>query len=88
MQRPVVTLYSRPGCGLCDEARAIVLGVCARASFEFREVDIEGDDALELEYGIRIPVVLVDGEELFELVVDGRALERAVRVRATDHQPG
>jgi glutaredoxin len=74
-----VTLYSRPGCGLCDEARDVVRGVRERADFDFEEVDISGDDALELEYGIRIPVVAVDGEELFEIAVDPRAFEAAVR---------
>jgi glutaredoxin len=74
-----VTLYSRPSCGLCDEARDVVLGVRARADFDLEEIDISDDDALELEYGIRIPVVVVDGEELFEISVDPRALEAAVR---------
>ena len=74
-----MTLYSRPGCGLCDEARAVVLSVGARADFDLEEIDISDDDALELEYGIRIPVVAVDGEELFEISVDPRALEAAVR---------
>ena len=74
-----MTLYSRPGCGLCDEARDVVQGVRERADFDLEEVDISGDDALELEYGIRIPVVAVDGEELFEISVDARAFEAAVR---------
>jgi glutaredoxin len=74
-----VTLYSRPDCGLCDEARDVVQGVRQRADFDLEEVDISGDDALELEYGIRIPVVAVDGEELFEISVDPRAFEAAVR---------
>ena len=74
-----VTLYSRPDCGLCDEARDVVRGVRERVDFDLEEVDISRDDALELEYGIRIPVVAVDGEELFEISVDPRALEAAVR---------
>ena len=73
-----MTLYSRPGCGLCDEARDVMQGVRERADFDLEEVDISGDDALELEYGIRIPVVAVDGEELFEIAVDPRAFEAAV----------
>ena len=73
-----MTLYSRPGCGLCDEARVVVQGVRERADFTLEEVDISGDDALELAYGIRIPVVAVDGEELFEIAVDPRAFEAAV----------
>jgi glutaredoxin len=74
-----VTLYSRPGCGLCDEARDVMQGVRERADFDLEEVDISGDDALELAYGIRIPVVAIDGEELFEIAVDPRAFEAAVR---------
>ena len=57
-------MYARPGCGLCDEAREVIMAERARTPFEYREVDVSGDDALELEYGIRIPVVLVDGREL------------------------
>jgi hypothetical protein len=67
-----VLLYSRPGCGLCDEARDVILGERERTAFRFDEVDVSGDDALELEYGIRIPVVLIDGEERFEIRVDRR----------------
>jgi len=51
----------------------------ARTPFEYREVDVSGADALELEYGIRIPVVLVDGLELFEIAVDAGRLAEAVR---------
>ena len=72
-------MYARPGCGLCDEAREVIMAVRARTSFEYREVDVTGDDSLELEYGIRIPVVLVDGRELFEIRVDAGRLAEAVR---------
>jgi Glutaredoxin-like domain (DUF836) len=72
-------MYARPGCGLCDEAREVIMAVRARTPFEYREVDVSGDDSLELEYGIRIPVVLVDGRELFEIRVDARGLVEAVR---------
>jgi hypothetical protein len=51
----------------------------ARTPFEYREVDVSGDDELELEYGIRIPVVLVDGRELFEIRVDAGRLADAIR---------
>jgi hypothetical protein len=71
-------MYSRPGCGLCDEARVVILAARARAPFDFDEVDITGNDALELEYGIRIPVVLIDGDELFEIRIDARELEAAI----------
>jgi glutaredoxin len=74
-----VVLYSRPGCGLCDEAREILLAERERTPFAFEEIDISGSDELELEYVIRIPVVLVDGQEEFEIRVDPRAFGRLVR---------
>jgi glutaredoxin len=65
-----VVLFSRPRCHLCDVARDTLLEARQRTPFAFEEVDIERDDDLELEYGIRIPVVEVDGEERFEISVD------------------
>jgi glutaredoxin len=73
-----VVLYSRPGCHLCDEARAVILEVRDAAPFAFDEVDIETDDDLVRDYGIRIPVVTVDGEERFEISVDPPAFRAAV----------
>lgn len=72
-------MYSRPRCGLCDEARDVILTERSRTPFAFEEVDVTGDDELELEYGLRIPVVLVNGEERFEVRVDARAFAHAVR---------
>ena len=73
-----VVLYSRPGCHLCDVAREAILSIRERLGFDFTEVDIEADDELELEYGIRIPVVEVDGEEAFEVTVDADRLAKMV----------
>jgi glutaredoxin len=73
-----VVLYARDGCHLCDEARRVIEDVRRAAAFDFTEVDIETDDALVRDYGIRIPVVAVDGEELFEISVDPAALRAAV----------
>ena len=75
-----VVMYSRPGCHLCDVAREVIHNQRARTRFEFVEVDISGEDALELEYGIRIPVVEIDGSERFEIQVD--PVEFARRVTA------
>ena len=76
-----VTLYSRPGCHLCDEARAALERVRARAPFALDEVDIEADDALHARYLERIPVVALDGEELFDYFVDEEALARRILYR-------
>lgn len=65
-----VTLYSRRTCGLCDEARADLEAVRSELPFELEEILIDGRDDLERAYGIRVPVVLIDGVEAFELTVD------------------
>ena len=74
-----VTMYSRRRCGLCDEAREVILAERARAGFDFDEVFIDGDDDLEAGYGLRVPVVLVGDEEAFEYRVDPALLGRLVR---------
>ena len=56
-----VTLYGKPGCHLCDDARAIVGAVCAELGVGWTEIDITQDPALVREYGEQIPVTLVDG---------------------------
>ncbi|MFM8998573.1 MAG: glutaredoxin family protein [Actinomycetota bacterium] len=79
---PRIVLLSRPGCGLCRTAREVLERERARTDFELEEVDISTDLELERTYGIRIPVVLLDGEEFAEIEVDPKALRRAVRARA------
>jgi hypothetical protein len=74
-----VVLYARPGCHLCDDARVVIEAARAEVAFVFEEVDIESDDALVRDYGLRIPVVAVDGDELFEIAVDRTSLLAAVR---------
>ena len=71
-----VTLYGRPCCHLCDVAREALERVRADTPFELREIDIEGDDELFKRYLERIPVVCLDGEELFEYHVDEPTLRR------------
>jgi hypothetical protein len=71
---PVVTLFGKPGCHLCDEARAQIERLRAELGFELDEVDVSVDPALHRRYGERIPVVSLGGEELFEYFVDPEAL--------------
>lgn len=75
---PLVVMYSRRTCGLCDEAREVVAAERAGGPFEFEEVFIDGDDALELAYGLRVPVVAIDGVEEFEYRVDRETFRRLV----------
>ena len=75
---PTVTLYGKPGCHLCDEARAAVGRVRAEHPFELEQVDVTVDPRLERRYGERIPVLVLDGEELFEFFVNERVLAQRV----------
>jgi glutaredoxin len=77
----LVTLYGKPGCHLCEDARRVLADVREQLGFELREVDVSTDPGLHRLYGERIPVVALDGEELFEFFVDVTALrERLDRV--------
>ena len=70
-----VTLYTRSGCHLCDEAREAILRLRAEGlRFELSEVDIEGNRELHARYLELIPVVCVDGEQVSELELDLGAL--------------
>ena len=67
-------LLGKPGCHLCDDARAVL----ERVGAAFAEVDITTDDALHAAYLERIPVVVLDGVERFELFVDEAALRHVL----------
>ncbi|MEV1287109.1 glutaredoxin family protein [Micromonospora sp. NPDC049679] len=58
-----LTLITRPGCHLCDDAKEAIARVAAATGDEWVEVDVTGDLELEREYGERLPVVLLDGRE-------------------------
>jgi glutaredoxin len=73
-----LTLYGKPGCHLCEEARAVVLAVRERHPFELEEIDITRDPSLEALYRERIPVIAIDGEEALELVIEAVELERCL----------
>jgi glutaredoxin len=74
-----VVLYGKPGCHLCDEARAVVAAVRARQPFELEEVDVSTDAELHRRYGERIPVLALDGDELFEFHVKADELARRLQ---------
>ena len=73
-----LVLYGRPGCHLCDEARTVL----ERIGHPFEEVDIEADDELLARYLVRIPVIALDGEELYDFFVDEADLRRRLQQSA------
>ena len=65
-----VTVYTRAGCHLCEEAKRVVRAEQATdGGFRLELVDIDRDPELVRRYGVRVPVVAVDGEDLFEYEV-------------------
>jgi glutaredoxin len=78
---PVVTVYGREECHLCEDALAILRRMRGELGFELVEVDIETDDALHRAYLERIPVIALDGEELFDFFVDEAELRRRLNDR-------
>lgn len=74
-----VVLYSRPGCHLCDDARAVVAQVCAELGERYDEVDITGSEELESRFGQEIPVTFVDGEQHDFFRVSPQRLRRALQ---------
>jgi glutaredoxin len=74
-----LVLYGRPGCHLCDDARAVL----ERVGHPFEEVDIEADEALLARYLERIPVVALDGTELYDFFVDEADLRARLAARVT-----
>ena len=70
-----VTLYARPDCHLCDEARTELERLRADGlDFELEEVDIESDESLLRRYLERIPVVELNGQIVSELFLDAEGL--------------
>lgn len=75
----LVTLYSKPDCHLCVQARAVLLKVQAELEFELSERDITTDETLHRAYFERIPVVALGDEEMFEYFVDEGALRECLK---------
>jgi glutaredoxin len=69
-----IELYGRDGCHLCDDARTQLVALSHEFGFALIEHDIEADDDLHRRYLERIPVVVLDGEELFDFFVDAAVL--------------
>jgi glutaredoxin len=82
-----VTLYTRPNCHLCDEAKQAILAAECRDQFTLREINIDTDPALVRRYGWDIPVVLVNGIETFKHRLTSSDFTREIR-RAGNNPDG
>lgn len=87
-----VTLYSRPGCHLCEDAKEVMRPLLEEFGGTLKEVNIDRDRELEEHYGLDIPVIFVGGHKAAKHRVDARqfrrqleeARDRAERIRQQD----
>lgn len=75
--KKTVKLYSRPSCHLCETAREILEELQQSWNFTIKEINIDLDDELVEKYGIMIPVVELDGEELQYGIVNKKFISEA-----------
>jgi glutaredoxin len=68
--RPRVTLYTRKGCHLCDDAKQAIGAARARAEFDYEEFDIDADPELLRLYNEEVPVIAIDGRKAFKYRLD------------------
>lgn len=61
---PAITLYTRPGCHLCDQAHTLLSRIVRGSGVTVEKVDVDGDPALRVSYDVRIPVARFGDREL------------------------
>jgi glutaredoxin len=81
-QRPVVTLYTKRGCHLCEQAEALLATVARTQSFAVQKVDIESSPALFEVYRYRVPVIEIAGGPTFEWPTTAERVCRALQAVA------
>ena len=79
MIKATVTIYTRPGCHLCDEAKAAISASECNDEFSLEEVNIDQDPALGERYGYDIPVIFINGVKVFKHRVDPVEFKRKLR---------
>jgi hypothetical protein len=77
-----LTLYSRPGCHLCDEMKEVVRRVAQSVPLQLEEIDISTSAELEERYGLEIPVLLVAGKKAAKYRLREEELRRILAGRA------
>ena len=71
-----ITLYSRPGCHLCEAMRDVADAVAREVGAELEEVDVDADPVVAARYDLEVPVLCVNGEKAFSIRVTPDLLRR------------
>ncbi len=77
----VLTLYSRPGCHLCDEMKAVIARVARTVPLTLTEIDISRDPELDARYGLEIPVLEIEGRKAAKYRISDEELTRLLQGR-------
>ena len=77
-----LTIYSRPGCHLCDEMKAVVQRAARSVPLTVEEIDISHDAELDERYGLEIPVLMVNGKKAAKYRITEEELTRILIARA------
>ena len=77
-----VTLYTREGCCLCDEAKRVLSTRARQADFDYEELDIDGDPELLRRYNDEVPVIAINGVKAFKYRVELNEFLKKLAARA------
>ena len=75
-----VTLYTRPGCHLCEDAKREILRAGCEDEYTFEEINIDASPELEARYGMEIPVVRIDGVTAFKYRLTAAEFRKQLRI--------
>ena len=79
--KPKVTLYTRAGCCLCEDAKRVLEAVRGRASFDLDEIDIDSNAELRRAYNDEVPVIAINGSKAFKYRVTEQELLKKLAAR-------
>jgi len=80
-EAPTLTIYSKPGCHLCDDIKQLVIRLSQSMPLRLEEIDISQDPELEARYGLEIPVLMVDGRKAAKYRISDGELRRLLEAR-------
>jgi glutaredoxin len=80
--KPLVTLFTRAGCCLCDDAKRVLQEARRRADFDYEELDIDADEGLRRQYNDEVPVVAINHVKAFKYKVDMREFLKRLAARS------
>lgn len=78
---PAVTLYTRAGCHLCEQAERVIEAARRRVAFTLEVIDIDRDGSLRRQYNEEVPVVAINGKKSFKYHVDEQEFLKKLAAR-------